>query len=404
MTPTSRDVGILKLHNKQGEGRVTNWLVGLLFLSQKCQTLEMPRVLFVIGGFGLGNSTRCAAIIEKLHAQRMNVDVATSSNGLWYFSDSASVNEVFPLEPLSYQRRKGRISYLSTLLDIPRLFFSLFANAIRILRLQRQNHYSFIATDSEYSCFLARFLLFVPLVSVNNVFFTFSDLIGQLPRLNDWRIWPALTFEYFDFLIQTYLSDFRIAPVLRLDRTTSNEGTLYCPPLVRSGFQKSRPSGKLRSALVIASGSGIGVSENTVAQLAKCEEVHEIRVVGLSGYSEGKIKYLGRQKDISSYLVDSDFIVSNGGFSTISEAIVSSRPMLLIPIENHFEQIQNARYVESLGLGLMTSDDSIAQDYLKLSESSNEMNANWVAGNGAEIAAKALVSLGMQSEFSYSVR
>jgi len=155
----------------------------------------------------------------------------------------------------------------------------------------------------------------------------------------------------------------------------------------------------LSRALVIASGSGLGVSKETVERLAACESVGEVGVVGLDGQSEGKIKYFGRQKDISPLVAGADFIVSNGGFSTLSEAIVSQRPILVIPIENHFEQVLNARFVESRNLGIMSTNDRLESDLLKLSE--NLMPANGFDENGAEVAASALFSIGTQHELSY---
>jgi uncharacterized protein (TIGR00661 family) len=265
--------------------------------------------------------------------------------------------------------------------------------------LQRRNRYVFIATDSEYSTFFAKVFLYTPVVAINNVFSIFSDIMKMEKRFKTWKIWPALFVEYLDYLIQKYFSDFQIVPVLKPYKNSGSERTLCCPPLVRKGFYGGKSPLKLSRALVIASGSGIGVSKNTVESLARCESVSEVKVAGLEGKSEGKIKYLGRQKNISSYVAAADFIVSNGGFSTISEALVSRRPMLVIPIENHFEQIQNARFVESLGLGIMTRDAWIEHDLEKLSNCTSQSEV--LNLEGAEVAANALLSLGLQGELSF---
>jgi uncharacterized protein (TIGR00661 family) len=365
----------------------------------QCETSIMSRALFVIGGFGLGNSTRCGALIEKLHTRGLTIDVATSVNGLWYFTGSQHVQNLISLLPLEYSRSNGRISFLRTFLNLPRLLTNLILNAFTIVKLQRHNHYVFIATDSEYSTFFAKVFLYTPVVAINNVFSIFSNIMKMEKRSRNWKVWPALFVEYSDFLIQKYFSDFQIVPVLKPNKNWVSEKTLYCPPLVRKEFYGGKIPLKLSRALVIASGSGIGVSKNTVESLAKCGSVSEVRVVGLEGKSEGKINYLGRQKNISSYVAEADFIVSNGGFSTISEALVSRRPILVIPIENHFEQIQNARFVESLGLGIMTRDACIENDLEKLANCSSQNEI--LSLDGAEVAANALLSLGLQGELSF---
>ena len=47
--------------------------------------------LFVINGLGMGNSTRCHAVIEALVQAGWRVHVLTSGNGLAYFQDKACV-------------------------------------------------------------------------------------------------------------------------------------------------------------------------------------------------------------------------------------------------------------------------------------------------------------------------
>ena len=42
------------------------------------------KVLFLINGLGLGNSTRCFAIIERLFQLDTDVSIITSGNGSWF--------------------------------------------------------------------------------------------------------------------------------------------------------------------------------------------------------------------------------------------------------------------------------------------------------------------------------
>ena len=53
------------------------------------------RILFLVNGLGLGNSTRCHAIIERLIEKGAEVAVATSGNGLWYFRRKQAKKKVF---------------------------------------------------------------------------------------------------------------------------------------------------------------------------------------------------------------------------------------------------------------------------------------------------------------------
>jgi len=48
----------------------------------------MNRILFLVNGLGLGNSTRCHAVIEQLLTAGSDIEVVTSDNGLWFFATS----------------------------------------------------------------------------------------------------------------------------------------------------------------------------------------------------------------------------------------------------------------------------------------------------------------------------
>ena len=325
-----------------------------------------PKVLFVIGGFGLGNSTRCDAVIQELAIRGFHIDVATSNNGLWYFSSSPAVKRLFPLRALSYGRRNGQISLIGTLLAVPVSLFSLLLNACRLWRLQRGSVYQWIAVDSEYSCFLIKWILSARLVAINNVFFTFQCRNTKGPRLTIGLLLHR-AFESFDFAVQSFFSDYRIAPALCWEQARQDSGTLFCPNFVRFLAPGAHSKVKrLNHALVVASGSGLGVSRDTIEQLVRSERIAKISVVGLEGTSTGKVHYFGRCRTVQSMYDNADFVVGNAGFSTISEAIANNRLMLVYPLHNHYEQYFNAEFVEAAGLGVVVRSDGLTEGLIGL--------------------------------------
>ena len=68
-------------------------------------------------------------------------------------------------------------------------------------------------------------------------------------------------------------------------------------------------------------------------------------------------------RDISS----AKAIITNGGFTVISEALYLSKPILVLPIQHQFEQILNGRFVESLdaGVSYLKIDEDKIKDFLK---------------------------------------
>lgn len=98
-----------------------------------------------------------------------------------------------------------------------------------------------------------------------------------------------------------------------------------------------------------------------------------------------------------------DYSIIRGGHSTIAQSILYGKPMIVIPIENHSEQIGNANKVSELGLGICLRPEDLEPDRLLgvaeeiSSDGKFVQNAQEVASiakkyNGPENAAKAVIS------------
>jgi uncharacterized protein (TIGR00661 family) len=57
-------------------------------------------------------------------------------------------------------------------------------------------------------------------------------------------------------------------------------------------------------------------------------------------------------------------VVCNGGLSLIGEAVFLGKPIFSVPVQNQYEQVLNARYLEELGYGL--GAEKIEADVLRL--------------------------------------
>ncbi len=79
-------------------------------------------------------------------------------------------------------------------------------------------------------------------------------------------------------------------------------------------------------------------------------------------------------------------LVSRGGHSTISQAALMGKPVILVPIPRHSEQIGNARKVAKLGAGLMLNQENLDPSLLStafsqvINDSAFRENANKLRG------------------------
>ena len=74
--------------------------------------------LFVINGLGLGNSTRCHAVIERLATAGCRVHVLTSGNGLAYFEGKKCIESLHSMASFYYSKSGGGISGWATLKSV----------------------------------------------------------------------------------------------------------------------------------------------------------------------------------------------------------------------------------------------------------------------------------------------
>ena len=110
----------------------------------------MKRVLFLVNGLGLGNATRCHAIMQKLGEAGVDCSVATSGNGLWYFRQQQSVGEPVELNALHYGTAHARISVVRTIMSVPEYVAAIRGDAHIIETAMERLKPDAVVADSTY--------------------------------------------------------------------------------------------------------------------------------------------------------------------------------------------------------------------------------------------------------------
>ncbi len=65
------------------------------------------------------------------------------------------------------------------------------------------------------------------------------------------------------------------------------------------------------------------------------------------------------------YLSRAKVVVSRAGHTTISEALVCGKPLLMIPVPGQTEKIENAKSVQDKGLGILLEQSSVKTNFFK---------------------------------------
>lgn len=318
------------------------------------------KVLFLVNGLGLGNSTRCHAVIQALADRGAEVRVATSGNGLWYFRDRSEVRGLHELESLRYGQKDGKLSVSATLASVGTMLGVSRRNDARIASIVADFRPDVAVIDSSYSvCGLKR--AGVPIVALNNadvVHVAYHQFADRPPSIRA----QFYAVEENDYRFHRWVPDLVTSPCLDPELPQVGAPFLRVGPIVRRGYDPAPTEGPPSRVLVMLSGSVFG----TPVALSRPIPGVRIDVVGRDrpdGVPEvDGIVWHGKVRDNRELLVPADLAVVNGGFSAVSELFAMRKPMIVIPVPNHAEQWVNARTVQHLGVGAPGTEETLEAD------------------------------------------
>jgi UDP:flavonoid glycosyltransferase YjiC (YdhE family) len=315
------------------------------------------RILFLVNGLGLGNSTRCHAIIQRLHEQGVRIEVVTSGNGLWYFADRPEVAALHEIESLYYGKKEGRLSVLRTVFAIGDFVRIMRNNTRRIAQILDEFEPDTVVTDSVYTLGpMRRRRILVAALNNADVIHHAYRLFADRPSSIKAQFYAV---EEADFLFHRFGPDLVLSPTLDPSVPQSSGPYRRIGPIVRRGYAASPVGQTPEKVVIMLSGSVFG----TPVTLTRADHPVRIDIVGRpapEGWREDpRVRYHGRIRETGRVLSDADLVIVNGGFSAVSELFCMGKPMLVVPVPNHAEQWINARTVKHLAVGDIIDEDSI---------------------------------------------
>ncbi len=351
------------------------------------------RILFIINGLGMGNSTRCHAIIEKLHHRGYAIDVVTSGNGMDYFRyNISSISDLIEIKSLFYKKYKGKLSIGGTILSIPVLAFLYIQNIYILYKTLKNKSYDAVVIDSDYTILLLRIMFNIPVFAINNADVVVREMkkLGKIPR----KILMQFMVEKMDYWFHRSFVDYVLSPCILESYFNSKEhhdNRHHFPPFIRSGLTVTTGINKVRNILVMLSGSQFSSDVRFIENRPYIPNM-TITVMGRSGSSSEEVKYLGKLYNNKSYLNKADILIINAGFSAVSEAVLLRKPCVIIPIDHHAEQYVNAHMMEKEGYALVANIDNVWQKTTELITHYNQvkqaldrkalpLNGHWLAAD-----------------------
>ncbi len=333
----------------------------------------MKKISIILSGLGMGNSSRCEAVIQQLLLidPQLELSIFTWGNGTMYFQsvlDNYSSNIVLiDLHSLS----TGNI------------FLSLknyFLNTIILIKSFVKNKPNRIILDSDYHFLSYLFLR-------NRVFYISqaADVVSRFFKFKfNWTFKELINFfvlEFLDLCFQVIVSRNILVPCF-YEKNFLIRKLKSVPLIVRKNFLNfnGKNSATVEVGGVLLSGSGL--------EFEKIERVFNGKKVQIIS-PERREKFKVSEPEIFK---DFKYVITQGGLSSISEMLSMKMPLLVLPISNHVEQRLNGLEVESSGLGKIYNVNKSFEEQVKsISNQANAKDVVFPSCDGAKVIAKIIL-------------
>lgn len=301
-------------------------------------------ILYGVPGEGMGHATRSKVVIQHLLDQGHGVCVVSSSRAYQLLARTfpGRVHEIngFHLAYKHLTVSKSRTAAL-TLRTAPE---NLLVNFRKYRELLCDFRFDAVVSDFESFSYLFAKWQRLPVVSIDNMqIISRAQLDVPVPREERAnlqlarRIVQAKLPRSHHYFVATFFP----LPVTK-------ERTTLVPPIIRPEILATQPAAGAH-VLVYQSAT----TQKDLVPLLQGLPGQEFRVYGFNkeeSHGNVQLKAFSEQGFIQD-LASARAVVTNGGFSLISEAVYLHKPICAIPIPAQFEQFLNAAEVEKLGYG-----------------------------------------------------
>ncbi len=292
-------------------------------------------ILYCVAGEGRGHAFRTIPIIE--HLRKKHEVVLFAGDVSFPLLKKFKPQKISSLRIIYFNNRVSNIcSLFINLLKLPWHIASIFRIGMHIVRHKPD----ILINDFEtFSSYLAR-IFGVPIITVDNhgAILTAKYDVPKRFWLNAAKVW----------LVVKLLSPFANARVVPTFFQLPCKNAILVPPVVREDVLALKPKIKKHILVYQTSKSNKKLIPAMLAQNA------EFVVYGFGDRPKlENITFVGW--DQNRFLKDfasCNAVITNGGFTLITEALALKKPILSLPIIGQFEQVLNGYYLQKLGLGM----------------------------------------------------
>jgi uncharacterized protein (TIGR00661 family) len=316
----------------------------------------MANILYGVAGEGMGHATRSKLVIDHLLAKGHKIHIVTSNRSFDFLKKSfpkVSVTEIAGLV-LVYEDNKLN-NFKSALANMK------FKKGMRAFNTVKKiivsEKIELIISDFEPTvAYMAGLIRFngkvkkkIPLICIDNIHLLSNSIVNVPKKFKK------------DYYLAKYITKVLIPPlnVSRFLITSffsvkiKNKKTQLIPSLLRDIIIESKPTQD--NCIVVYQ-----TSKSNTHMFDLLKKFNDEKFI-IYGFDEDKKEHNLEFKKFSEKGFVGDLsrckaVITNGGFSLMSEAVFLHKPVLSVPVKKQFEQICNALYLKKKGYGTFAGE------------------------------------------------
>jgi uncharacterized protein (TIGR00661 family) len=299
------------------------------------------KIIYGVSGEGMGHATRSSVVIDYLNKNGHEVHVYSSGRAYEFLSKKHDNVRTIKGFNLIYEgdALKNMRSMFSMLRNLPKEFNT-------TLKTLANHMYEFrpevIISDFETFTNLIGIEAGIPVIAANNISITNRTKI-DLRSLS--QLYPMIMNQGAE-TVSNFRADYFVIPSFFFPEV-KDKNVILTNPVVRESIQKLA-STEVDHILVYQT------SKTNMELLDFLERLeYNFRVYGYGRLPDRKNMVFSEfnEDQFLKDLASSRAVIAGGGFSLLSESIYLKKPVMSVPLRNHFEQITNAHYLEVCKFG-----------------------------------------------------
>ena len=315
----------------------------------------MARILYGLCGEGLGHASRSRILIHYLLSQNHEIKIIAGGKAYRYLSKE--FRDVEKIESARFFYKEDRVRLLYSILWMMYRTVAFTPKSFqKVRRIILEFQPDVVLTDADPISNYAGSFSGIKRISIDNP----QALVFRKYNVRFSEFW-----SWFSLIIGLKISMFNADKYLIydfFDKQIDDDRVVFVKPLIQEGILCQKP--------VYGSHVFVYQTSSTTEYISKVlKKFNEDFVVyGFDkDFSDGNVVFKRfNENEFYHDIASAKAVVTNGGFTVLSEALYLKKPIFALPLKQQFEQILNGRFIERLGAGVSSMDlnESEFRDFL----------------------------------------